>query len=115
MARKGTRPEDISFSNEKLVFTQSDMDESNFFLDTEEKMCLIDFNGVALLPESFANFNVSRKVPFVEKVADCLNWSTHNVKSMSKAREFLLMKGDITLGTFICTRYRILTNIRDRS
>jgi hypothetical protein len=29
----------------------------NFFLDTEEKVCLIDFNDVALLPESWAGLS----------------------------------------------------------
>jgi len=99
-SRPGTRPEDttISFSNEKLVFTQPDMDESNFFLDTEGKLCLIDFQEVSLLPESFAAYAVWKRDPFVKKVAECLNWPTHNVKSMGSARGFLMTMSDITLG-----------------
>ena len=112
---KGFRPEDISFSNEKLVFTQTDMHEDNFFLDTEGKLCLIDFESVALLPESFGNCALASSDPFVKKVADCLNWSTHNLKSMGTAMGLLTMIGDETLGTFICARYKILPTICDRS
>jgi len=100
-SRKGFRPEDISFSNEKLVFTQSDMHENNFFLDTEEKLCLIDFEGVALIPESSGNYALANRDPFVKKVADCLNRSSHNLKSTSTAMGLLLMIGDKTLGGFI--------------
>jgi hypothetical protein len=87
----------------------------NFFLDTEEKVCLIDFDGVALLSESFANLTLKRRDSFVEKVADCMNWPTHDVKSMGRAIGLLQMITKKTLGTFICARDRILTTIRDRS
>ena len=97
------------------MFTQSDIHEGNFFLDTEDKMCLVDFGDVALLPESFGNFAMAWALPFIKKVAAYLDWPSHNFKSMSKARELLLMIGDPRLGTSICTRYRILPNIRDRS
>lgn len=91
------------------------MHEGNFFLDTEEKMCLIDFASVALLLESFGDYALAGWDPFIKKVADCLNWPTHNHKSMGRALEFLQMMSDETLGTFICTPARILTSIRDRS
>ena len=99
-----TTPEDISFTNERSVFTQSDMHEGNFFLDMEEKMCLIDFASVALLPESFANLAVRRRDPFVKKVAACLKWPTYNIKSMGRAMELLQTIANKTLGMFICTR-----------
>jgi hypothetical protein len=49
------------------------MHESHVFLDTEEKMCLIDFPSVALLPESLAHYTLAGWDSFVKKVADCLN------------------------------------------
>ena len=97
------------------MFTQSDVHEGNFLLDTEDKMCLVDFGDVALLPESFGNYGMAWKLPFIEKVASYLDWPRDNVKSMGKARGLLLMIGDPRLGTSICTRYRILPNTRDRS
>ena len=75
--------------------------EGNFFLDTEDKACLIDFHGVALLPESFGNYLMRRKFPFVWKAAECLD---RNATPMSKAREPLqAITGDRTPAMFICT------------
>lgn len=35
------------------------MDESNFFVDTEENMCTLDFEDVGLTPQSFASYTMS--------------------------------------------------------
>ncbi|EKM74487.1 hypothetical protein AGABI1DRAFT_88301 [Agaricus bisporus var. burnettii JB137-S8] len=55
--RSSTAP--ISISHERLVFMQSDMDESNFGVDDEGRTCLFDFTTVGLLPESFASYTMS--------------------------------------------------------
>jgi hypothetical protein len=79
------------------------MDESNFFLDTEENLCIIDFAEVALLSESFASYTMSNNNPFIKEVAKYFDLWTRNLKSMYRARELLLMISDRTLGTLICT------------
>jgi hypothetical protein len=43
--RRG-RPKEFSFSCETPIFNQPDMDESDIFIDTNEKICLIDFEDV---------------------------------------------------------------------
>ncbi|KAF8351642.1 hypothetical protein F5887DRAFT_1196118 [Amanita rubescens] len=50
------RPDPVSFSGEQLVFTQSNMDERNFPDDMEGNTCLLGFEYVGLLPESFASY-----------------------------------------------------------
>ncbi|KIM41209.1 hypothetical protein M413DRAFT_445255, partial [Hebeloma cylindrosporum] len=86
LPRIPNKPKYISFTDERLVFTQTDIDEGNFILDTEEKMCLIDFDSVAILPESFGNrFLASHQTHFLLDVAACLKWPTHNVDSMVRA------------------------------
>ncbi|KIM41210.1 hypothetical protein M413DRAFT_445256 [Hebeloma cylindrosporum] len=96
--RSRAKSKPITFSNEKFLFTQTDMHEGNFFLDMEEKMCLIDFDGVALLPESFGNQFLASRMNFVQKVAAHLNWPTHNVESMGKAQVIIQMTGNKSLG-----------------
>lgn len=46
------------------------MDESNFLIDTDGKMCIVDFEAIGLLPQSFASYTVySKSNPFISKVA----------------------------------------------
>lgn len=50
------RPMKMNFSNEKLVFTQSEIGKSNFFLDKNSKIYILNFEDVVILPESLASF-----------------------------------------------------------
>jgi len=89
----------VSFSQERLVFTQSDMDESNFGVDTEGRTCLFDFAEVGLLPESFASYTMSIRDPFTVAVAQHLGWPTSsNISTMGKISSFLWIYYDPTLG-----------------
>ncbi|KAG9009868.1 hypothetical protein FRB93_005139 [Tulasnella sp. JGI-2019a] len=93
------RPKHISFSDEKIVFTQFDMDESNLFTDKNERMCVIDFGAVGLLPESFAS-DTMRSNLFAIEVAKYLDWPpSPNSYSMAGARAILWMISDLTLST----------------
>ncbi|KAK0476693.1 hypothetical protein IW261DRAFT_324738 [Armillaria novae-zelandiae] len=94
------QPTEISFSNDKLVFTQSDMDKSNFFIDKNSKACIVDFEDVVLLPESFAGYTMNASDdPLVKKVAGYLRWSSFpNEYSMIKAGRILCIISDTTLG-----------------
>ena len=94
----------VSISHERLVFTQSDMDASNFGVDDKGRTCLLDFGEVGLLPESFATYTVSSVAPFTAAVAQHLNWpSCSNLDTMRKIRGCLAMIADPTLGTSTCT------------
>jgi len=93
------------------------MDESNFFLDTNGKMCIVDFEDVGLLPESFASYTVHLVSDlFIREVAGYLDWSlSPNLHSMAVARAMLNMISDSTLGMSTSTWHRILINYGDRS
>ncbi|KAI6103676.1 hypothetical protein F5141DRAFT_1050428 [Pisolithus sp. B1] len=94
----------VRISHEQLVFTQSDMDASNFGADDKGNTCLFDFGEVGLLPESFANHTMSSNAPFTVQVVKYLGWpSCPNLDSMSKIRGFLGILGDTTLGMSSCT------------
>jgi hypothetical protein len=90
----------VDFSNDKLVFTQSDMDEGNFFIDNNGKMCILDFEQIGILPESFAKYTMyASRSAFVKNVAQYLDWPpSSNLKSMGRAGSILMMLGDSTLG-----------------
>jgi len=53
-----TKEWEINFTSERLVFTQSDPDESNFLIDKARRVCLADFEEVVLLPESYASYTM---------------------------------------------------------
>jgi len=93
------------------------MDESNFFIDTEGNMCILDFEDVGRLPESFASYTMtSEGKPFVVEVAKYLDWPTSpNIHSMAIISAILKTLGDATLGASNYPWRRVLTNIRDRS
>jgi hypothetical protein len=82
------------------------MAESNFLFDTNGKMCIVDFEDVGLLPESFANYTVlSGRSHFAKEVARYLGWTpSSNLESMAMAGGILNMLSDPTLGTSISTR-----------
>ncbi|KIO26467.1 hypothetical protein M407DRAFT_24191 [Tulasnella calospora MUT 4182] len=89
----------VSLSGERLVFTQSDVDESNFGIDDEGKTVLLDFAEVGILPESFASHTMSSMDPFTVAVAKCLAWpDSPNLYSMSVISYLLWMLHDPSLG-----------------
>jgi len=90
----------VDFSNDKLVFTQSDMDKGNFFIDNNGKICILNFEQIGILPESFAQYTMyESRSAFVENVARYLDWPPpSNLESMARAGSMLMMLGDSTLG-----------------
>ena len=91
------------------------MDESNFSIDTEDNICIFDFEDVGILPESFASYTLSSN-KFAKKVAEYLDWPTSpNLHSMARAGAILMMSSDSTLGTSTCAWSNTLTNIHDRT
>jgi len=90
----------VNFSNDKLVFTQSKVNKRNFLVDENGKTCILGFENIVLLPESFARYTMSMTYdPFILKVNGYLEWPpSPNEDSMGWARGMLLMMGDRTLG-----------------
>ena len=79
----------MSFSDDKLVFTQSHISKSNFFIDKNGKMCIFDFEDVVLLPESFSSYTMNvRNDPFVKGVARYLRWGRSPNEDSMKWVEF---------------------------
>jgi len=97
---KAGRPAEISFRHDRVLFTQSDMHEGNFLLDSNGKMCLIDFDLVGLLPESFVSWTMHwDPESFAGAVAEYLDLpESLNLYSMSRAGGILIMIADRTLG-----------------
>ncbi|KAG8921587.1 hypothetical protein FRC01_000174 [Tulasnella sp. 417] len=63
---------DISIANERLVLTQSNMDSSNFGVDTAGRAVVFDAGDLGWLPESLADYTLFRTTGFARAVAACL-------------------------------------------
>jgi len=76
------------------------MHESNFFFDTNNNMCTVDFEFVGILPLSFASYTLhSGKNTFAREVAKYLDWlPTSNLYSMARV---LWTIGNQTLGAYL--------------
>ncbi|KDQ09762.1 hypothetical protein BOTBODRAFT_116785, partial [Botryobasidium botryosum FD-172 SS1] len=95
------RPAKMNFSDDKIISTQSDMDKSHFFLDENGKSCIIDFDAVALLPESFASHTMHSHL-FGREAVKYLDWSrSPNAYSMARAGAVVIMNSSRTLGTLV--------------
>lgn len=98
-SRLGPPFKPVSISHEPLVFTQSDMHESNFGVDDNGKVVLLYFDAVGLLPVSFAQHTMSSKAPFTAAIAEHLGWPpSSNSLSMSAIRECMWKVYDPSLG-----------------
>ncbi|KAH9015922.1 hypothetical protein EDB85DRAFT_1875454 [Lactarius pseudohatsudake] len=92
----------VSVSGERLVFTQSDMDDSNFGVDENGRTVLMDFSEVGLLPETFIAYTLSsdRKL---HPIAASLGLSGNsNLVSMAAIAQCLGMVSDPRLRTSTC-------------
>ncbi|KAI6163336.1 hypothetical protein EDD17DRAFT_490007 [Pisolithus thermaeus] len=88
----------ISITNERLIFTQSDMHGSNFGVDEEGRTVLLDFGEVVLLPESFARFTLSSKEEFSPMIGSLGFLGESNMALMGKVAYALAMVFDPKLG-----------------
>ena len=96
--------ESVRFDGEPLIFTQSDMDASNFGVDDSGKTVLLDFGEIGLLPTSFAIFTMSLGTTFTAAVAKFLGWSgSSNIASMTVISHCLWQVSDPRFGASTCT------------
>ena len=94
--------EPVRFSGEPLIFTQSDMDASNFGVDDGGNTVLLDFGEIGVLPASFATFTMSLDATFTD-VAKLLGWSgSSNLASMTAISHCLWQTSDPRLGEPTC-------------
>ena len=95
--------ESVRFDGEPLIFTQSDMDASNFGVDDSGNMVLLDFGEIGLLPVSFAIFTMSSDTTFTA-VAKFLGWSaSSNIASMTVISHCLWQVSDPRFSASTCT------------
>lgn len=91
--------EPVRISHEPLIFTQSDIDPSNFGVDNEGKKVIFGFGSVGLLPVFFALHTLSSSATFTTAVAEYLEWpALCQSKSMALIAELLWVTSDLTLG-----------------
>ena len=97
---------DISITGEPLVLTQSDMDASNFAVDTTGRPVIFDFGEIGWLPASLANFTLLRSSTFAADVSvhvfgkdrDTVAASS-NLASMCAVKMYLGIGSNPKLGT----------------
>jgi hypothetical protein len=96
-ARRGVSP--VSISGERLMFTQSDMDDSNFGVDEHGRTVLMDFSEIGMLPESFVAYTLSLDKKF-DPIAASLGLSGNsNLASMAAISSCLWITANPKLGT----------------
>jgi hypothetical protein len=101
LSRRPVKP--VSISGERLIFTQSDMDTSNFGVDEDGNTVLLDFGQIGLLPESFVMYIMCSGTSFTASVAKSLGWSgSFNLTSMAVSSGCLWKTSDTTLGASTC-------------
>ena len=64
--------QDINIVNERLVLTQSDMDRSNFGVNTEGRPVILDAGEIGWLPESLELFTLFRTTWFGNSITENL-------------------------------------------
>ncbi|KAF7343476.1 hypothetical protein MVEN_01780500 [Mycena venus] len=91
----------ICFSSDEIVLVQDDMDESDFAVDKQDRVCMFDFGDVTLLPDSLSNYTMVLNRPFIVAVAGYLQWPrSGNQNSILEAQRMLQYIPEKTLGMF---------------
>lgn len=96
----------VSFQTEiadGLVLCPSDPHDSNFMIDDEGKLWVIDFGRTCFLPPSFVSYSLTRSPnSFIQRVANRVNYPlSTNLRAMSIASGRMLIFGDNTLGRYL--------------
>ncbi|KIM51729.1 hypothetical protein SCLCIDRAFT_18312 [Scleroderma citrinum Foug A] len=92
----------VSVCGERLMFTQSDMDDSNFGVDEHERTVLMDFSEIGLLPETFVAYTLSSDNNLGPIAASLGLSGNSNLVSMAAIAHCLGMVSDPKLGTSTC-------------
>ena len=92
----------VSVSGERLMFTQSDMDDSNFGLDENGRTVLMDFSDIGVLPDTFVAHTLSSDKKFEPIIASLGLSDNSNLASMAAIAQCLGMVSDPKLSTSSC-------------
>lgn len=84
------------------MFTQSDIDVSNFGVDENGRTVLMDFSDVGLLPETFVAHTLSSDETFEPVVASLGLSGNSKLRSIAAIAQCLGMVSDPKLGTSTC-------------
>ncbi|KAI6096803.1 hypothetical protein EDD16DRAFT_637009 [Pisolithus croceorrhizus] len=88
----------VRICDDRPMFTQSDMDPSNFGVDEHGNTTLMNFGAIGLLPESFAAHTMSTRDKRLAPIASYLGLSRSANASMAAISSHLWMTSDETLG-----------------
>ena len=92
----------VSVSGERLMFTQSDMDYSNFGLDENGRTVLMNFSDIGVLPDTFVAYTLSSDEKFDPIVVSLGLSGNSNLASMAAIAHCLGMVSNPKLGTSSC-------------
>ena len=81
------------------MFTQSNPDISNFGVDEKNKMVLMDFAEIGLLPKTLVAHAMSTRDGSLAPIASSLDLSNDSNASMAEIRWYLWLVCDPKLGT----------------
>ena len=89
----------VKISDDRLMFTQSDMDLSNFGVDEKNKTVLMDFGDIGLLPETLVAHTMTTYDGSLAPIVRSLDLSNDSNPSMARIRWYLWMVSAPKLGT----------------
>jgi len=87
----------VKICNDRLIFSQSDMDASNFGIDENGKTVLMDFFEIGVLPETFVAHTLYSK-PVLAPAAVALGLSNKSITSMSAISSVVWMAANPKFG-----------------
>ena len=92
----------LSMSNDRVLYSQSDMDDSNFGVDREGRTVVLDFESIGLLPETLILCTLSRDHNLREVLPSLLATvglsGETSLEWLAAIRSCLWMTADPTLG-----------------
>jgi predicted unusual protein kinase regulating ubiquinone biosynthesis (AarF/ABC1/UbiB family) len=89
----------VKISNDRLMFTQSDMNLSNFGVNEQGKTVVMDFGKIGVLPETFVAHMMSTNDDSLAPIVSSLGLSNDSNASMARIRWYLGMVVNPKLGT----------------
>jgi hypothetical protein len=94
----------LSETKNGLVLCPSDIDPSNFIIDTTGKVFAIDFGRTGYMPTSFVSYSLTMSSkPFTRMVARLIKYpKSSNLRAMGVAAGLLVISGKNSLGSSHC-------------
>ena len=87
----------VKISSDRLMFTQSNIDLSNFGVDEQDKTVLMNFRDIGVLPETFVAYTMPTHGSLAP-MASSLGLLNDSDATLARIRWYLGMVADDTLG-----------------